>query len=71
VTTLLCDTCAHWQPSSDRTSSYAGACALQSYPGRVTFDMSCDKHSSTPQPAPTVDMQSQARGIYQMWGPRP
>jgi hypothetical protein len=38
----------------------------------VPFNMSCDKHSNAPQPAPAPDMQSQARGmppIVQMFVP--
>ena len=67
---LTCASCTHWRPV-DRGASYAAECAAGSYPGRVSFDMTCDKHSGKVQ-QPAVDMQSQARGIYQMWGvPRP
>lgn len=68
MTTLRCETCSHWQPA-DRLTAYAAPCALASYPGRVTFDMSCPQHSSAPQPAPQD--QSNARGIVQMWQARP
>ncbi len=63
MSVLRCESCAHWRPATDRLTAYAGACALQSYTGRVPFDMSCDKHSSAPQPPPVPDMQSQARGF--------
>lgn len=59
-----CETCTHWQGSQ---SSYAAPCALASYPGRVAFDMTCEKHSGN-VPAPELSQQSQARGItYQQW----
>ncbi len=60
---LKCETCKHWQGSH---TAYAAPCALASYPGRVSFDMGCDKHSSTPQ-TPVPDMQSQARGPMVPW----
>ena len=69
---LQCMTCAHWQPV-DRLASYAATCALASYPGRVPFDLTCDKHSSAPQPTPVPDMQSQVRGPWMgiFGGPKP
>lgn len=70
---LRCECCAHWQPV-DRLASYAATCALGCYPGRVPFDMTCDKHSqSVPYPPPPQD-QSSVRAvpaIVQMWGARP
>lgn len=69
---LLCETCLHWA-CEDRLASYAGLCKLESYPGRVPFNLTCDKHSSKPQEAPpAVDMQSQVRGAWgQMWKAKP
>lgn len=61
-----CATCAHWQGGA---TSYAAPCALLSYPGRVAFDQTCEKHSATP----TQD-QSNARGVppmVQMWSKKP
>ena len=70
---LRCETCLHWQPI-DRLASYAAPCALECYPGRVPFNLTCDQHSSAPPPAP--DMQSQARGVPMLpwagvWGTKP
>jgi hypothetical protein len=50
---LLCENCAHWRPA-DRLTAYAAPCALGVYTGRVAFDQGCDKHSSTPTPAPAM-----------------
>ena len=64
-----CETCSHWGGSP---SSYAAPCGLGQYPARVPFDCTCDKHSSKAQPPPAApDMQSQTRGIVQMWQARP
>lgn len=65
---LTCENCAHWDVP-DRVSCYAGLCRLESYPGRVPFNLTCDKHSSKPQEAPpALDQQSQVRGAWgQMW----
>jgi len=69
---LCCETCKHWRGTP---SSHSADCALKVYTGLVPFNRSdppCDKHSSTPQPTPAPDMQSQARGlppIVQMFQP--
>jgi hypothetical protein len=67
---LKCETCSHWQPL-DRLASYAATCALGCYPGRVAFDMGCDKHSQQAPTMPPPQDQSNARGIVQMWQARP
>lgn len=60
--TLQCATCCHWR-ATDRARSYLGVCAKGAFPAGVPFDMpACELHSSAPQPAPALDMQSQTRG---------
>lgn len=49
-----CSTCVNWQGTPRQ---YAAPCAVNAYPGRVTFDQTCGQHT-----AHAKQDQSNARG---------